>query len=111
VVSIGFGDHHRPGSGVPYLYFDANLREIGKTVPGEGTAGDRFLRLMFPLHSGQIAGLPGRILVAFLGLVVATLSVSGVVIFARKLRGRRALADRAARSGTIARPMRLSKSA
>ncbi len=37
-------------------------------------------------HSGRILGLPGRILISLMGLVVAILSVTGVVIWARKRR-------------------------
>jgi uncharacterized iron-regulated membrane protein len=36
------------------------------------------------VHSGRILGLPGRILISFMGLVVAMLSVTGVVIWWRK---------------------------
>jgi uncharacterized iron-regulated membrane protein len=49
-----------------------------------GTAGDIFLQVQFPLHSGRIAGLPGRILISAMGLAVAILSVTGVVIWLRK---------------------------
>jgi uncharacterized iron-regulated membrane protein len=81
----GVGDHHAPGLGASYLYLDgADGRLLGAYVPGEGTGGDRFLQLQFPLHSGQIGGWPTRILVAVLGLVVAMLSVTGVIIWWRK---------------------------
>ncbi len=43
---------------------------------------------MFPLHSGRILGLPGRIMVSVIGLMVAILSVTGMVIWARKRRAR-----------------------
>ena len=56
---------------------------------GDGTAGDKFLAWQYPLHSGQIAGLPGRILVCAAGLAVAGLSITGVVIWASKRRARR----------------------
>lgn len=41
-----------------------------------------------PLHSGRILGLPGRILISVMGLVVAMLSVTGIAIWARKRRAR-----------------------
>lgn len=56
---------------------------------GDGTAGDKYLAWQYPLHSGQIAGLPGRILVCAAGLAVAGLSITGVVIWASKRRARR----------------------
>lgn len=40
------------------------------------------------MHSGRILGLPGRILISLMGLAVALLSVTGVVIWARKRRSR-----------------------
>jgi uncharacterized iron-regulated membrane protein len=96
IYGVGFGDHHAPGTGVPYLYFDARTGDVrDQTVPGEGTAGDVFMQWLFPLHSGQIIGLPGRILISMTGLAVAVLSVTGVVIWAKKQRGRRAIAARA----------------
>ncbi|MNF82050.1 hypothetical protein D3C84_643460 [compost metagenome] len=49
-----------------------------------------------PLHSGRILGLPGRILVSFMGLMVAMLSLTGIVIWLKKRAARRqaALATR-----------------
>ena len=38
--------------------------------------------------------MPGRILIAVLGLAIAVLSVTGVVIWWRKLRARRATASK-----------------
>lgn len=102
VYGVGFGDHHRPGLGVPYLYFSAaDGRILAESIPGQGTRGDVFMQAMFPLHNGNIAGLPGRILIAISGVLVAVLSVTGVVIWEKKRRGRRALAARErARSDT-----------
>ncbi|WP_038382710.1 PepSY domain-containing protein, partial [Bradyrhizobium elkanii] len=57
-------------------------------LPWVGTAADVFVQMQFPLHSGRIAGLPGRILISLMGLVVAALSVTGVVIWWRKRRAR-----------------------
>jgi uncharacterized iron-regulated membrane protein len=48
------------------------------------TARDVFTELQVPLHSGQIAGLTGRIVIAAAGIAVATLSITGVVIWLRK---------------------------
>ncbi|WP_286897655.1 PepSY domain-containing protein [Achromobacter sp. UBA2119] len=61
---------------------------MGVTQPGRGTAADVFTQMQFPLHSGQIGGLAGRVAVAGLGLVVAMLSVTGVVIWWKKRRSR-----------------------
>lgn len=83
-------DHHGAGGvGPPILYFDGkDGRLAGDWLPWTGTAADIFVQAQFPLHSGRILGLPGRIIVSIIGLVVAALSVTGVVIWLRKRRAR-----------------------
>lgn len=77
------------GFGAPVLHFDAGTGELlHASVPGEGSAGDLFSQLQFPLHSGHVAGLPGRIAVAASGVAVAVLSVTGILIWLRKRAGR-----------------------
>jgi uncharacterized iron-regulated membrane protein len=73
----------------------------GGRVPFEGTAADIFMQLQFPLHSGRIAGLPGRILISLLGLVVAMLSITGIVIWAKK-RGAQAARTATANAAQLA---------
>lgn len=46
------------------------------------------MQLQFPLHSGRIAGVPGRVFLSFMGLVVALLSATGIVIWLKKRAGR-----------------------
>ena len=99
IYGVGFfapgDDHGAAGVGPPYLYFDgADGRYLGDRIPWQGTAADIFVQAQFPLHSGRILGLPGRILISLMGLVVAALSVTGVVIWARKRRARLAAARR-----------------
>jgi uncharacterized iron-regulated membrane protein len=78
------------GLGTPMIYLDDRSGEIIRVdEPMAGSAGDIFIRAQFPLHSGQVAGLPGRIFISVTGLLVATLAVTGVVIWARKWRARR----------------------
>ncbi|WP_028601001.1 PepSY-associated TM helix domain-containing protein [Ottowia thiooxydans] len=82
-------EHGDGGLGNPWLYIDGRTGAVaGDFVPGTGSAGDIFLQAQFPLHSGRIIGLPGRILISLMGLVVAMLSLTGVVIWARKRRAR-----------------------
>ncbi len=81
--------HGDMGLGNPSLYFDGTEGKLlGKHIPGEGTAGDLFMQLQFPLHSGRIIGTTGRVLVTVLGLAIAMLSVTGVMIWARKRQAR-----------------------
>jgi uncharacterized iron-regulated membrane protein len=102
VYSVRFfepgGDHGAAGVGPAMLYFDAaDGSPLGQREPWVGTVADIFVQAQFPLHSGRILGLPGRILVSVMGLVVAVLSVTGVVIWWRKRSARRAAAARQAR--------------
>lgn len=60
----------------------------GGRVPWEGTAADVFMQLQFPLHSGRIAGVPGRILLSIMGIVVAMLSLTGIIIWLKKRQAR-----------------------
>ena len=84
-------DHGAGGVGPAQLYYDGqDARSLGERVPWQGTAADVFVQAQFPMHSGRILGLPGRILISLMGLVVAALSVTGVVIWYRKRRARRA---------------------
>jgi uncharacterized iron-regulated membrane protein len=80
-------DHGAAGVGPARLYYDgADGRYLGDRQPWVGTAADIFVQAQFPVHSGRILGLPGRILISLMGLVVAGLSVTGVVIWWRKRR-------------------------
>lgn len=82
-------DHGAAGVGPPAIYIDGNDGAvIGDYLPWKGTVADIFIQAQFPLHSGRILGLPGRILISIMGLVVAALSVTGVVIWYRKRRAR-----------------------
>ena len=97
------GDDTPSGLGRPWIYLDSQSGEvIGDRIPGRGSAGDVFLQAQLPLHTGRIIGLPGRVLMSALGLVVAMLSVTGVLLWARKRRARRQGRERS-HPGTQAR--------
>jgi uncharacterized iron-regulated membrane protein len=90
-------DHGDGGLGNPWLYLDArDGHALGAEIPGRGSAGDVFMQAQFPLHSGRIAGLTGRVIVSLLGAVVAMLSVTGVLLWARRRRARVRSAQRLA---------------
>ena len=95
-------DHGAAGVGPASLYYDGlDGSLLGERLPWQGTAADIFVQAQFPLHSGRILGLPGRILVSVMGVVVATLSVTGVAIWSRKRMARRGrLLKDAATGGT-----------
>jgi len=93
VFGVGFyepgNDHGDGGLGNPWLYYDGKTgASAGSELPGRGSAGDLFMQVQFPLHSGRILGVPGRILVTLLGLMVSMFSVTGVMIWAKKRRQR-----------------------
>lgn len=72
----------------------------GMTGYDSGTAGDRFLIWQYPLHTGRILGLAGQVLVAVMGLVVAMLCVTGLLLWSVRSKARRATASRG-RPGTV----------
>tara|TARA_R110002110_G_scaffold278023_2_gene493294 strand:- start:2995 stop:4251 length:1257 start_codon:yes stop_codon:yes gene_type:complete len=81
--------HGAGGVGHKALYFDGHSGEyLGDFIPWQGTAADIFVQAQFPLHSGRILGLPGRILISVMGVVVAMLSITGVIIWWRKASAR-----------------------
>ena len=93
LYGVGFfeagNDHGDVGRGNAGLYFDAATgAPAGTRIPGTGSAGDLFIQAQFPLHSGRILGLPGRIFISIMGALVAMLSVTGVVIWMRKRKAR-----------------------
>jgi uncharacterized iron-regulated membrane protein len=82
--------HGAGGVGHRTLYLDSgDGRVLGDREPWKGTAADIFVQAQFPLHSGRILGIPGRILISFMGLVVAMLSVTGVYVWWKKRAARR----------------------
>ena len=78
-------EHGDVGLGNPSMYFDGKTGAFaGLKIPGTGSAGDIFMQAQFPLHSGRIIGLPGRIFISAMGLLVAMLSVTGIIIWQKK---------------------------
>lgn len=52
--------------------------------PRQFTAGETFLNLMWPLHSGEALGMPGRILWCLLGLTPLLMFVTGLMRWLHK---------------------------
>lgn len=71
------------------VYLNARTgRVLVRASYDEGTAADKFLAWQYPLHSGEIFGFYGRLLIGISGVAVALLSVTGVVIWWRRWRAR-----------------------
>lgn len=86
--------HGAGGVGHKAIYIDAKTGDyLGDWLPWQGSAADIFVQAQFPAHSGRILGLLGRILISVMGVVVAMLSVTGVIIWLRK-RGARVVVQR-----------------
>lgn len=79
---------------------------VGDQHGAEGSAGDVFIALQFPLHSGKIMGWPGRILIALTGLVICGLVATGFILWFRKRRGSRSSRRRAAQPSGAQQPGR-----
>ncbi len=91
------------------LYIDGATGEWLQSVGHHaGTPADRFALWQYPLHTGQILGFWGRAFIALIGLIVALLSVTGVVLWMKKRRAeiharRNARSARLATSSLVAR--------
>lgn len=86
---VGFfapGEEHADGRlGNPWIYVDKRSGEVlARDLPDRGTVADFVWRAQFPLHSGRLGGVWGRALVSVLGLMVAGLSVTGVLLWLRR---------------------------
>lgn len=83
--------HGAGGVGHNAIYIDSKTGEVlGEWLPWQGSAADLFVQAQFPLHSGRILGLPGRILISIMGVVIAMLSVTGVIIWWKRYKARKA---------------------
>ncbi|MEG1768991.1 MAG: PepSY-associated TM helix domain-containing protein [Comamonas sp.] len=81
------------GMGMSNIYVSADNGEVlGMYRPWHGSAADVFVQLQLPLHSGRILGMTGRIMMSIMGVFVVMLSITGIVIWERKRRARKATA-------------------
>ncbi len=72
------------------VYFDANTGALKHTsLPTGEHSGTTVTSWLYSLHMAKVWGLPFRVFVCLVGLVVAMLSVTGVVIWLRKRRAAR----------------------
>jgi uncharacterized iron-regulated membrane protein len=72
-----------------YRYFDQySLKELSVNhIYGryhEANAGDKLLRMNYDIHTGAIIGLPGKLLAFFASLIVASLPITGFMIWLGK---------------------------
>jgi uncharacterized iron-regulated membrane protein len=80
----------RQGSGATRIWLDAHTgKRLGVRDPMDAPAGDTFLNWMYPLHTGEAFGLPGRVFISVFGLVPLLFAVTGVLIWWKRRRGHR----------------------
>lgn len=93
LYGVRFGREEAAGVGQGWVYLDSATGAVLRVErPTDGTAGDVALRAQLPIHAGRIGGWPTRALAALLGLAIAALSLTGVMIWWRKRRARAAAA-------------------
>jgi len=82
-------------SAATYLLFDAVSGKFGGiNIPTGANAGNTIDSWIFALHMAQIWGMPFRIFVTVMGLVITMLSVTGVYIWWKKRRARQSSRER-----------------
>lgn len=75
--------------GSTQVIFDADTGELLRVwLPSGAASGDTIRTWLTSLHMAALWGVPFRIFMTGMGLAVAMLSVTGVVIWARKRQGR-----------------------
>lgn len=76
--------------GETWVYVDATTgAPLGHYLPTGEASGDTLTSWLTTLHIAALGGLPYRIAVTLLGLVIVMLSVTGVMIWWRKRKARR----------------------
>jgi uncharacterized iron-regulated membrane protein len=79
-----------PGLGpVAYLVDDRTGDLVFVDNPWTDSAGQKVLRALYPLHSGQVGGVATRLVVLLLGLATVEMAVTGIIVWWKKRRNRR----------------------
>jgi uncharacterized iron-regulated membrane protein len=77
------------------VVFDGDSGELRKLLLPQGANGaNTFTEWMIALHMGRVWGLPYRMAVTAIGLMVTVLSVTGVLIWMRKRQARSVAAEK-----------------
>lgn len=87
----------RADTGATRLWLDAYTgQRLGARDPMRAPAGDTFLNWMFPLHTGEAFGVPGRVFITLFGLTPLAFAVTGVLVWLKRRRGKRRHAEKPA---------------
>lgn len=80
----------RQGSGATRLWLDAYTgMRLGARDPMTAPAGDTLLNWLYPLHTGEVFGLPGRACISVFGVAPLLFAVTGLLIWFKRRRGHR----------------------
>lgn len=72
----------RHGDGATRISIDARDGQVLRVIdPLRAQGGDRFIGMLFPLHTGEALGLGGRIFISLYGLMPLVFFVTGVVVW------------------------------
>ena len=67
---------------VDFLYFDTRTSNlIGQRLYDAETNGFKARRLVFPIHTGSLLGWPTQLIALFIALLIATLPITGFLIW------------------------------
>ena len=92
--------------GPVYYYFDAKDGHLAHIVdPYSDSAGLVMIRMLYPLHSGQVAGWPSVAIIFLLGLATAEMTITGFYVWWKKRRSRVAAKAAARRNAARAAPL------
>jgi uncharacterized iron-regulated membrane protein len=80
----------RDGDGATRISIDArDGRVLRLADPLRASGGDAFLGTLYPLHTGEALGLPGRILISLCGLLPLGFFVTGLTVWLKLRRKKR----------------------
>jgi uncharacterized iron-regulated membrane protein len=83
---MAFGYRDPDGLGNSWIYLDGvDGHLVGSRIPGTGTTGDSLFLAQLPIHSGRLAGLPGKIFIALTGLLLVVLAFRYIVVASKQL--------------------------
>ena len=95
-ASVAAGINPHPGTywQTDYRYFDQHtLKELpvnhiwGRI--NEASAADKIMRMNYDIHVGAIGGLPGKFIAFFASLIVASLPITGILVWWGRKRKRK----------------------
>ncbi|WP_076071046.1 PepSY-associated TM helix domain-containing protein [Sphingomonas montana] len=93
LYGVSFGQQEAAGVGQAWVYVDrATAAVVSVQTATGGSAGDVVERVQLPIHAGRVGGVATRVLAVLLGLAVAMLSATGVMVWWYKRRARRVAA-------------------